>query len=212
MTIRLFLVDDHRMFREALRIPLEEEEDLQVVGQAGSGGEALRLLEEIKADVVLLDIALPDLNGIEVARTLRRRWPALQLVALSGYADRLFVDEMLKAGARAYVLKSAGAGDLITAIRTVREGGLFLSPEASEQALRNLGEPQRDPPRSVLGRREAEILRLIAQGRRSSEIAARLGITVGTVSVHRSNLKRKLGLRTTAELTRYAIREGLLSA
>jgi len=211
MNIRIALVDDHRMFREVLRVALAAEPGIEVVAEAGSGSEALALVERIACDVLVLDIALPDMSGIEVAREVCLRHPALPVVALSGYADRLFIDEMLKVGALGYVLKSAGAAELLAAIRAVACGQLFLSPAATESMLRNhlAGRPGAPPPISILGKREQDVLRLIAAGRRSSEIALELGITTGTVSVHRSNLKKKLGLASTAELTRYAIREGL---
>lgn len=211
MNIKVVLVDDHRMFREVLRAALAAEPGIEVVAEAGNGAEALQLLDSVALDVLVLDIALPDMNGIEVARQVCLRHPAVPIVALSGYADRLFIDEMIKAGARGYVLKSAGADELLAAIRLVASGQFFLSPGASNCMLRSqLGAtPGLMPPVSVLGKREQQVLRLIAAGRRSAEIAAELGIATGTVSVHRSNLKKKLALTSTAELTRYAIREGL---
>lgn len=211
MSIRIALVDDHRMFREVLHAALTAETGIEVVAEAGSGAEALQLPGSSAFDVLVLDIALPDMSGIEIARLFRERHPQVQILALSGYADRLFIDEMLKAGALGYVLKSAGADELLAAIRAVAGGQFFLSPGASNSMLRSQlgGLPGQMPPISVLGKREQQVLRLIAAGRRSAEIARELGITTGTVSVHRSNLKKKLALSSTAELTRYAIREGL---
>jgi two-component system NarL family response regulator len=213
MTIRLMLADDHRMFREALCIPLVAEADMAVVAEASTGEETLAGVAEHLPDVLLLDIALPDIKGIEVARRVAKRFPAVRIVALSGYSDRLFVEEMLKAGALAYVLKSAGADELIMAIRAVMDGHSFLSPELTMARAGDvhLGEAV-SPPLSVLGRREREVLLLLADGRRSSGIAAELGISTATVDVHRRNIKRKLKMRTTAELTRYAVREGLCAA
>lgn len=211
MTIKIALVDDHRMFREVLRVALAAEPGIEVVAEAGSGSEALALVERMAIDVLVLDIALPDMSGIEVARLICLQHPALPVVALSGYADRLFIDEMLKVGALGYVIKSAGAAELLAAIRAVAEGQLFLSSAATDCMLRSHvgSKPGALPPISVLGKREQQVLRLIAAGRRSADIAAELCITTGTVSVHRTNLKKKLGLTSTAELTRYAIREGL---
>lgn len=211
MSIRIMLADDHRMFREALRGSLCAEPDMEVVAEAGTGEQIFSGVATHLPDVLLLDIGLPDMNGIEIARRVVAQHPQVRVVALSGYADRIFVEEMLRAGARAYVLKSSGADELMTAIRAVAAGKMFLS---SDVAVNMLGhaQPGQDapaPPVTVLGKREQQVLRLLAHGKRSSEIAAELGITPATVDVHRRNLKQKLGLRTTAELTRYAIREGL---
>jgi two-component system NarL family response regulator len=208
------MVDDHRMLREALRGPLAQEEGLRVVAEASSGKEALERLEIDHPDLLLLDIALPDMTGIDVARQALARLPDLRIVALSGYADKMFVDEMLKAGARAYVVKSAGTHELIMAIRAVLAGHLFLSPEITaamvgQQSGRNIPV---ELPLSILGQREQEVLRLVARGLRSAEIAKTLGIQPGTVDVHRANIKKKLGLTSLADLIRYAIRHGLQSS
>lgn len=214
MTIRLMLADDHRMFREALRIPLTAEADMEVVAEASTGAEALTGVATVLPDVLLLDIALPDIKGVEVARRITRNFPGVRIIALSGYSDRLFVEEMLKAGAQAYVLKSSGADELIAAIRCVMGGHSFLSPELTSAMVRSVqsGDTPSNPPLSVLGRREREVLCLLADGHRSARIATEMGITTATVDVHRRNIKRKLQLHTTAELTRYAVREGLRSA
>lgn len=214
MNIRVMLADDHRMFREALRVPLAAEPDIEIVAEASTGAETLAAIDGAAPDILVLDIGLPDTNGIEVARHAARRHPSLGIVALSGYADRLYIEEMLKAGAQGYVVKSAGADELIAAIRAVAKGRSFLSPDATQIMVRRIHgdrEPAVPPP-TVLGRRELEVLRLLAEGRRSAEIAATLGITVATAEVHRRNIKQKLGLHSVAELTRYAIREGLISS
>lgn len=212
MSIRVLLVDDHRMFREALRIPLAAETDITIVGEAGNGEQAIECVSRLRPDVLVLDIALPDMNGIEVARQAIEKYPAIRIVALSGYADKLFVEEMLKAGARGYVVKSAGADELLRAIRAVIDGHLFLSPEITGAALgRPAGTAQSAPPLSRLGKREQAVLSLLARGMRSSEISETLRIATATVNAHRRNIKKKLGLSSTAELTRYAIREGLQS-
>jgi two-component system NarL family response regulator len=213
MTIRVMLADDHRMFREALRVPLGAEPDIEIIGEASSGEETLSSLTRIRPDVLLLDIGLQDINGIDVARKVAKLHPSTRIIALSGYADRLYIEEMLKAGAQGYVVKSAGADELISAIRSVASGHSFLSQEATQvmvQRIQNGANPSAPPP-SVISPREREVLSRLASGHRAAEIAARMGITVSTVEVHRRNIKRKLGLHTTAELTRYAIREGLVS-
>lgn len=214
MSTRIIIVDDHRMLREALSNSLAAEPDLRIVAEAGTGKDALACLERDRPDMMLLDIALPDMTGIDVARQSLAYLPSLSIIALSGYADKMFVDEMLKAGARAYVVKSAGTHELIMAIRAVLAGHIFLSPEITETMLGQRGEAQAliEPPLSTLGQREQEVLRLVARGLRSMEIAEALGIQPGTVDVHRANIRKKLGLTSTAELTRYAMRQGLQSS
>ena len=211
MTIRVLLADDHRMFRETLGLLLGMEPDIQIMGEAGTGTEFLELLRGALPDVVVLDISLPDMSGIELAQYVSSNHPGVGIVALSGYSDRLFVEEMLKAGARAYVLKAAGGDDLVRAIRAVHQGQAFLSPEIAATLLPRSPAALADgpPPLSVLSKREQEVLALVAAGRSSEEIAQALGIAATTANVHRRNIKAKLGLRSVAELTRYAIREGL---
>lgn len=211
MTIRLFLADDHRMFRQTLRLPLEAEPDLVVVGEASTGQEVLDGLAAAQPDILLLDISLPDIGGIEVAGRVAARFPQVRIVALSGYAEKMFVDEMLKAGALGYVVKSAGADELLFALRAVSKGHRFLSPEITHCLLPSAGDTS-SVPLAALGRREREVLGLLARGQRSSEIALALGISPATVDAHRRNIKQKLGLGSIAELTRYAIRVGLISA
>lgn len=214
MTIRVLLADDHRMFRETLGLLLGMEADIQITGEAGTGTEFLELLRTAPPDVAVLDINLPDMSGIELAQYVSSNHPRVGIVALSGYSDRMFVEEMLKAGARAYVLKAAGGDDLVRAIRAVHEGQAFLSPEIAGALLPRSPTAQAEgpPPLSVLSKREQEVLALVAVGHSSEEIAQALGITAATANVHRRNLKAKLGLRSVAELTRYAIREGLAPA
>jgi len=210
-SIRILLVDDHRMFREMLRIPLEAEPGFNVVGEAGSGAQALVAVEALCPDVAVLDIALPDMSGIEVAKKITAMHPRCHIVALSGYADRVFVDEMLSAGAHAYVLKSSGIVELSMAIRAVVAGHDFMSPEVAMMMARSTRSAKGSaPPVTVLTSRERDVLRLIGRGLRTAEIAAQFDISTLTVDVHRRNIRHKLNLQTTAELTRYAVREGLL--
>lgn len=212
MTIRVVLADDHKMFRETLKIPLELEHDIQVVAEAGTGTDVLSQLEKVDADVLVLDIGLPDMNGIAVASLVAAQRPDIKVVALSGYTDRIFLDEMMKAGARGFVAKSAGADELILAIRAAIAGKIFMSPEITAAMFQHMTTSEGvSPPISVLGRKEQEVLRLLAGGQSSPEIAAVLGISPGTVNVHRRNIKQKLKLNSIAELTRYAVREGLIA-
>jgi len=199
------------MVREALCEILTKVPDIEVIGEAGDAREALKLASDLKPDVVVLDIRLPDVNGIEVAARLRDAGCRAKLVALSAFADKRFVTAMLRSGASAYVTKSAAGTELVRAIRAVAVGDGYFSPEvagtlASEVRDRPLaGEAQ------PLARREREVLRLIAEGVRSPAIAEQLHVSVATVEVHRRNIMRKLGLRTIAELTKHAIREGIIS-
>lgn len=214
MSTRIMMVDDHRMLCDALCAALAAAPDFSIITQVNNGQAALDRLAEDCPDVLLLDIALPDMTGIEVARLALARYPHLRIVALSGYADKAFVEEMLQAGARAYVVKSAGTQELIAAIRAVQAGHIFLSPEITAAMLGQPATPYTNFETSpnILGRRELDVLRLVAQGLRSAEIAEKMDIQTGTVDVHRSNIKKKLGLKSTAEITRYAIRKGLLSS
>ena len=209
MKIRLMLVDDHRMFREALRIPLAAEADFEVVAEAGTGQELLAAIHSVMPDILVLDIALPDMTGIEVARRIHARYPAVLILALSGYTESMFVDEMRKAGARGYIVKSAGGDELIRGIRAIYSGLMYLSPEVTGGTLPHVNEEGEKPSKTILGTREQEVLRLVALGLNSGNIATKLGISQETVKVHRRNIKRKLGITSTAELTHYAIRNGL---
>jgi two-component system NarL family response regulator len=211
MTTRVLLVEDHRMVREALSEVLKKVPDIDVVGEAGDAREALKRACAIKPDVIVLDIRLPDINGIEVAARLRDAGLCAKIVALSAFADKRFVTAMVRAGASAYVTKSAAGTELVRAIRAVAAGQGYFSPEiagALVSEMRDRAASGQSPP---LARREREVLRLIAEGLRSPGIAERLNVTVGTVEVHRRNIMRKLGMRTVAELTKHAIREGIIS-
>lgn len=209
MAIRVLLVDDHRILREALRLSLAREGDIDVVGEAGTAQEALAGATALRPDVVVLDIGLPDLSGLEVAARLRRLPQPPQVVALSAQTDKRFVSEMLRSGAQAYVTKSSAADELVRAVRAVRAGRSHLCPEVAEALVAEVRTLGGDAPR--LGRREHEVLRLVAAGVRSAEIAERLHISPATVEVHRRNIMRKLDLHSVAELTRYAVREGIVA-
>ena len=210
MTIRVLLAEDHRMVREALRDALAKVADIEIVGEAGDGRAALEQARLLEPDVVVLDIGLPDLNGMEVATRLKQAGSAAKIVALSGYSDKHFVVEMLRSGAMAYVTKSAAGTELVRAIRAVARNESYLCPAVAGALVSHVRDSSlsEDVPR--LARREREVLRLLAGGLRSLAIAEQLHIAVATVEVHRRNIMRKLGLRTVAELTKYAIREGIV--
>jgi len=199
------------MVREALCEVLAKERDIEVVGQAGQASEALEQVRSATPDVIVLDIRLPDLNGIEVAARLRDAGVKAKIVALSAFSDKRFVTAMLRAGAQAYVTKSAAGTELVRAIQAVAGGEGYFSPEIARTLASEVRDGGNGGETSALGRREREVLRLIAEGIRSPGIAQQLHVSVATVEVHRRNIMRKLGLRTVAELTKHAIREGIVS-
>jgi two-component system NarL family response regulator len=211
MTLRVILIDDHAVMREALGSFLEKEGDIAIAGQAADGCTGLRLVEKLKPDVVLLDVAMRGMNGFDTAARIRQRHPRVKILALSAHADKRYVLEMLNSGASGYVTKSAAGRELLHALRAVARGEHYVSPELVGGLVDSVGQPRRGAAARSLGRREREVLQLIAEGHRSPEIAAQLFISVGTVEAHRRNIMRKLGLHTVAELTRFALREGLTS-
>lgn len=209
--IRVLLVEDHRLVREALAHTLCREADLEIVGEAGDGDAALALAQSLCPDVIVVDIHLPGRSGIELAPLLRRAAPAARLVALSAYTDKRYVVEMVRTGVLAYVTKSAAGFELVVAIRAVMAGQFHVSPDVAPAIVSVLhGEAPQDAAQ-FLGRREIEILKLIAQGQRTPAIAAALHISPATVEAHRRNIMRKLNIHTVADLTRYALRQGLIS-
>ncbi len=199
------------MVREALCETLNKAPDVEIVGEAGDAREALEQAAAVMPDVVVLDIRLPDVNGIEVAARLRDMGSMAKIVALSAYADRRFVTAMLRSGASGYVTKSAAGTELLRAIRAVAIGQGYFSPDIAGALVAELRGRHKPGEPAPLARREREVLRLIAEGFRSPMIADQLHVSLATVEVHRRNIMRKLGLRTIAELTKHAIREGIVS-
>ena len=208
--LRIVLADDHPMFREALRMLLESTDRYEVVGQTGEGTEVLQLVEQLRPDIVCLDIQMPGQNGIESARQLRTIAPQLRILAVSTYADREYVSAMLAAGALGYVTKTESGSELLRAMDSVAQGRAYLCPDATD-ALRDPIAPRGPAPLARLAPREMEVLRLVTAGRTSAEIASQLGIAPGTVEVHRRNIMRKLDVSSAVELTRVALRTGLVS-
>jgi len=211
MTIRVLLVEDHRMVREALCAVLRNVPDIEVAGEAGDAQEALEQAIALAPDVIVPDIRLPDVNGIEAAERLREAGSLAKVVALSAFADKRFVTSMLRSGASGYVTKSAAGTELVRAIRAVAAGHGYFSPEIAGALVSEVRGSTLAGGAAPLARREREVLRLIAEGVRSPAIAEQLHVSVATVEVHRRNIMRKLGLRTVAELTKHAIREGISS-
>lgn len=210
MKTRVVLADDHAIVREALRILLEKESDIEVVGEAGNGRNALQIVRDMGPNVVVMDIGMPELNGIEATARMMERDPELKVIALSAYTDKRYVLEMLDAGAVGYITKAAAGTELLRAIRAVVKGEVYLGSCVASVVVDRLKEhtPAHSGVRA-LGRREREVLQLLAEGHRSQAIADRLCISVATVESHRRNIMRKLDLHSVAELTKFAIREGL---
>lgn len=211
MKLRLLIVDDHRIFREALRGMLEANPDLEVVGEAGDSAQALRLVDELAPDIVCMDIGMSNINGIETTRRMTAVHPEVRVIALSTYADRVYVNDMMNAGAVGYVAKSARGKELLDAISAVARGQHYVCPTISRAITWSEPLTRQRNAHGMLGPREREVLRLVAQGLSSPQIGARLDIATGTVDVHRRNIMRKLDLHNAAELTRYALTTGLIA-
>ena len=212
--IRVILVDDHALVRQGFRRILEEEPGMSVVGEAGSAQDGVALARQARPDVVLMDMSMPDANGIHAAREILRDRPATKILVLSMYSDAQYVRSALDAGVSGYILKSALETDLTRAVRAVAAGQQYLSPELSGvliRALRDKQEKSEEPDVfDQLTQREKQVLQLIAHGKSNKEIATLLNLSVNTVAVHRANLMSTLGVHKAAELVLYAVRKGLV--
>jgi DNA-binding NarL/FixJ family response regulator len=210
----IVLADDHRIVRQGLHALLKSEPDFNVVGEAGDGLEALELIRKLTPDVVVLDLMMPGLNGLEVARQINKQMPQTKIVVLSMYDDEGFVLAALANGVSAYVLKDAGSAEFVQAVREVAAGHRYLSPPFSDRAIeayQEMAKPSTLDKYETLTTREREVLQLSAEGHTNGEIAARLNISVRTAETHRSRLMHKLGVHTQAELIRYALRRGIIA-
>jgi DNA-binding NarL/FixJ family response regulator len=207
---RVLLADDHPMVRRGLRMVLDAEPDIEVVAEAGDGAEAVQLATEGEVDLAVLDVAMPRMTGLQAAAELKRRKPELRTLMLSMYDSEQYFFEALKAGASGYVLKSAADRDLVEAVRSAMRGEPFLYPAAVTALIRDYLERGDAAPEDPLTPRELEIVKLVAEGYSSDEIAEALVISRKTVEHHRSHILEKLGMRDRVELTRYAIRRGLV--
>jgi DNA-binding NarL/FixJ family response regulator len=213
MKTRILIADDHQVVIDGLKALLSGEHDLDVIGQATDGLQVLPKVLELKPDVLVLDLMMPGLGGLEVARQMRERAPATKVIVLSMHSNDAYVVEALRNGAAGYVLKQADARALIDAIRTVRGGARYLSPPLSEDKLARWETDAKAAPfdpYDTLSTREREVLQLAAEGLTSAAIGDRLAIGKRTVETHRANLQRKLGVRTQADLVRFAVKKGLV--
>lgn len=212
----IILAEDHHIVLQGLRVLLETEPDFQIVGEAVDGLQAVELVEQMQPDVVIVDLMMPGLNGLEVTRLVRQRSTRTKIIILSMHDNEAYVVEALSSGAVGYVLKKSSAADLVKAVREVMAGHRYLSPMLSERALESYVQyvqEVKDPtanPYETLTPREREVLHLAAEGYTNTEIAKRLSISPRTVETHRANMMRKLGLRTPTDLIRYAIQQGIL--
>lgn len=214
MTIKILVADDHQLVREGLRSLLENEPDLEVAGEAETGRKAVQLVRSLKPDLIIMDVSMPDLNGIEATRHIISECPEAKVLALSMHSDRRFVADILKAGASGYLLKDCAFEELVSAIRAVVIGQTYMSPGITgpviQDYLRRLSDPDHSAA-SLLTPREREVLQLLAEGQTTKQMAGRLNVSVKTVETHRRRLMEKLRIFSVAELTKYAIREGLTS-
>ena len=214
MNIKVLIADDHQIVRESLRALLEKEPGITVVGEAGEGRTALRLTRELVPDVIIMDVAMPDLNGIEATRQVVAEFPEIKVIALSMHNDRRFVLNMLKAGARGYLLKDCASQHLIKAIRLVMANKTYISHEIADLVVKDYlatTGPVEESSSALLTAREMEVLQLIVEGKTNNKIAEALKVSIKTVESHRHTIMLKLDIKSIAELTKFAIREGLTS-
>ena len=207
--IRILLADDHALVRHGFRMILAAQPDMEIAGEAGNGREAVELAQKLKPDVVVMDVAMPELNGIEATRRIIELAPRARVLALSMHKDAVYVREILRAGARGYLLKDSADADLLAAVRAVAKGEGYLSPGVSDAVLSDYRRHVTDPL-DLLTSREREVLQLIAEGKTNKEIATSLNLSVYTVEAHRGRLMEKLNLHSTGELVRFAVRSGLM--
>jgi DNA-binding NarL/FixJ family response regulator len=212
MAIRILLAEDHKIVREGLRFILAMEQDIDVIAEAGNGRMAVQLAIEVEPDVAVIDIAMPEMNGIEATRRILCEKPGIKVLALSMHSARRFVAEALSAGAKGYLLKDCASEELVRAIRTVAANETYLSPKVADLIVKDYMKRLPDsqlPACTLLSNREREVLQLIAEGHSTKEIAFTLEVSIKTIETHRLQIMKKLNLHSVAELTRFAIREGL---
>jgi DNA-binding NarL/FixJ family response regulator len=207
--IRILLADDHAMVRQGFRMILGSQTDMEIVGEAGNGREAVEQAEKLQPDVIVMDVAMPELNGIEATRKITAAQPRSRILALSMHKDSVYVREILRAGARGYLLKDSIDRDLLAAVRAVAKGEGYLSPAVSDAVLSDYRKHV-TAPIDLLTSREREVLQMIAEGKTNKDIANTLKLSVYTVDAHRGRIMEKLNLHSTGELVRFAVRNGLV--
>jgi DNA-binding NarL/FixJ family response regulator len=211
-TLRILLVDDHAVVREGLKRLIAEQPDIEVVGEASDGHEAIEHVKTLRPDVVMMDVSMPRLSGVEATRELKGICPATRILALTVHEDEAYVREFLKAGAAGYLLKRAPTEELVRAIRAVAGGGVYIDPRVTTRLVQMLSQPERASTSTTLdlSERETEVLRLIAQGYANKEIAAQLDLSVKTVETYKARSMEKLGLRSRVDIVRVAVERGWL--
>jgi two-component system, NarL family, response regulator NreC len=211
--IRVLIVDDHATMREGLRLLIDSQADMEVIGEAGEGREAVRLAQELRPDVVLMDVSMPGWNGLQATQKLKELCSDVQVLTLTRHSDEGFLRQLLSAGARGYALKLSSGEDLMRAVRTVAAGGQYLDPAVAGKIMDSYARTVNKPgpaPRADLSEREEEVIRLIACGYSNKEIAARMDLSVKTVEAHKANAMHKLGMTGRIDIVRYAILRGWL--
>ena len=211
MALKIILADDHKIVIEGLRNLLEKQRDMSVTGEACNGSNAIKITEDLKPDLVIMDISMPDINGLEATRAILEKNPSIKIIILSMHSDKRFVIEALKSGAVGYILKESAFTELIHAINTVMEGQIYLSPRIANFIIKDYINSMENKDESAfnLTAREREVLKLLTDGLNVKQIASNLGVSIKTVEAHRKQIMEKLDIHSLPELTKYAIREGL---
>lgn len=214
MSIKVILADDHNILRAGLKSLLETASNIEVVGEADNGRDTVTLVRQLDPDIVVMDVAMPDMNGVDATSKIAQLAPGVRVLALSGHSDGVYVKGMLEAGAKGYLLKDAATTELITALNTIAKGKIYVSPLVTDTLVGDYLQRLKGeigPDSQALSLREREVLQLVAEGNSSVQIAATLHLSERTIETHRKRIMDKLGMRSIAELTKYAIREGLTS-
>jgi two-component system response regulator NreC len=212
--LRILLADDHRIMREGLRSLIEQNPDMEIVGEAENGQEAVRLAQTLKPDIAIMDIGMPDLNGIEATRQMAEKVPGIKIIGLSMHSDKRFITGMFRAGASGYLLKDCAFEELVSSIRAVSTKGTYLSPKIAGVVVKdylNWATSEASSAFSALTNRQREVLQMIAEGKSRKHIAFHLNINIKTVETHIQKIMQRLDIHSIAELTKYAIKEGLTS-
>lgn len=214
MSIKVILADDHNIVREGLKSLLKSSNDIVVIAEASNGRETVSLARQLEPDVVVMDVTMPDMNGVDATQKITQLAPDVRVLALSSHSDGVYVKGMLEAGAKGYLIKDAAISELLTAITVVSQGRIYVSPSIADTLVGDYVQRVKGeigPDTQVLSTREREVLQLVSEGKSSSQIASSLYLSERTIEAHRKRIMDKLGMRSIAELTKYAIREGLTS-